>query len=374
MSRSSEQLAARADTALGISLPDGTVLSVRIEAPNGFGTIQHLATSPGLPGVWAWSASADDSRIWHVDPTSGRTSDWSIGTSGDVLGGVGGTALAACGPIAWFGSNHTLVRLDSRTGQSTHYVVPETAPIAAVDAERPPAVRGRSGVSSMACRADGTQLVIGLADATDAFRFDTADATFTRLPLPLDNEAASTAIADDGRAAIGLLPYGDRRGAHELLVFAPERTTGTEIEVGDATSVRASGNRFVIGSGARVLDTDEHLSAAAIAPDRVAPPPIGLGNQGPQPLPDGRLAVAFADGVHLVTPSTTGANVVTVRNLGDRSCDDSGVIGQPFNTVVPTTALAPGARCGIGTATIATDVDGRLYAVLDTRVVEVPLH
>jgi hypothetical protein len=41
---------------------------------------------------------------------------------------------------------------------------------------------------------------------------------------------------------------------------------------------------------------------------------------------------------------------------------------------VPTTALAPGARCGIGTATIATDVDGRLYAVLDTRVVEVPLH
>lgn len=59
-----------------------------LQIPEGYGSIQTMSGAVDHLGVWVWSASVDDSRVWRYDPVTSSTASWSLGSSADVLGGV----------------------------------------------------------------------------------------------------------------------------------------------------------------------------------------------------------------------------------------------------------------------------------------------
>jgi hypothetical protein len=145
----------------------GKVTAVIKLDPSKWSTITTIAASSSAPGVWLWTTSADDSRVWNYDPVRGTTNSWSLGSDPALRGGAALPALAACDTGVWLGIDHDLVHLDPMSGAVDHLVVPSTTPVAAVDAHRPPQLQGLSAINAVACNKG--DVAVGLADATNAF-------------------------------------------------------------------------------------------------------------------------------------------------------------------------------------------------------------
>lgn len=93
-----------------ITLPPAVgaaTVSVVATLPDGFSTPTDLVAVPGQAGVYFWSASATDSRIWHF--SQGQLTSWSLGNNANAHPGAQ-SALAVCGSKIWFGAFNTLLK------------------------------------------------------------------------------------------------------------------------------------------------------------------------------------------------------------------------------------------------------------------------
>lgn len=373
----------------GVQLDNGA--SVVVNFPDNTGT-PTLAVDPSTPGVWAWGvtggptragAIAGDSRIWHFDPTIGATKSWSIGASGDVMGGVSFPALAACPSGVWFGSNHLLLHLDPRTGAQQRSNVPSVSS-AATDAGRPDYLRGLSGVSALACdRSDGT-LLIGLSDSTTAFRFHPSTGTFDPIELPADGEVTMLAASADGDVAIGLQSVTGA-GPKRVLVVPHDGSPSRIVPVEDSAIVVADGNRFVVGSSAQIIEPGATTASGPLIPDSVVGRLDPL-TTVPWPLTGGRFMIAGYNpgpGVVVVDPSGGAGKVSTITvTIGKEPCGRAPVIDHfgPYDPAdggldpnITTTTLASDARCpieldlsvGSTPGGVMVDRSGDLYGIVN---------
>ena len=328
-------------------------------------TLTTLATQRGTGGVWAWDVGSDtdvpgkpDSRIWHYDAATGKTSSWSIGTSGDVLGGIVDPALAACAKTTWFGSNHSLIELDPTTGSIKSYTVPSVAAVPEVDATVPPGAKVRSGVQSIACSDETSSIVVGMSNASSIFVFDTSSHDFREVPLP--DHTSVTEIATDGNshAAVGLQVYGQDGVGHPTeLVLVELKTNATKaVSVTDAIRVVERNGTFMAGDvtdANRVQPVTGSVSKVAGTSSVDADPSIGAA----QTLPDGRYVVASKSGLRLI--DRTG-NVPEVRlSLGQVDCFNGGA--APDGSPLPTSP--PGESCPVLARVLVVDDLGNVFFV-----------
>jgi hypothetical protein len=383
--------AARPVTPVTVPLPNGVHLAADVSAVfefPAFTNVNVLAVDARAPGVWAWGAGgkptkagtfAADSRIWHYDPTTGTTKSWSIGTSGDVLGGVAYPALAACASGVWFGSNHLLLRLDPSTGAQRRYTVSSGAASAATDADRPD--NGMSGVTALACDAHDGTVLVGLSDSTTAFRFHPSDGTFDPIALPADGVVTMMATATDGDVAIGLQ---STRGAgpNRVMVVPHDGKPSRIVAVQNSLTVTAVGDRILVGVGAQVIEPGATNASDPLIPDSVAGK-LDPTTTAPWPLPDGRLVLRGNDpgpALIVLDPSTRGGTVSTLPvALGTQRCGRANIIDHfgPSEELggpnVTTTTIDPDAPCpitlngGPWMNTYVVDRSGDLYGFAQLR-------
>ena len=311
-------------------------------------TITTLAASSSSPGVWLWTTSADDSRVWNFDPAKGTTNSWSLGTDPALRGGAALPALAACDSGVWLGINHDLVHLDPTTGAVQHNVVPTTAPVAAVDAHRPPQLQGLSAVNAVACSKN--DVALGLADATNAFVYHLSSGLFDAVELPDSTEVVSVAITQPGEIAFGLQDYAQAKPHSVLLIGGPRGRR--VVEVSDSTHVGASGPSVVAGARAQPIDPDTATTGKALSPLLASDVIPTLGSF---PMPDGSVLVATTGGLRIADPA--GAKPARDISLGAVPClERTGPAGSA-------TAAAPGVGAANGSSSSPTSGPTRLCAI-----------
>lgn len=330
-----------------ISLDDGHWSTLRLQ----------LVPASSGGGVWLWSQSADDSRVWHYDPAVGKAVSWSLGSDPALRGGAALPQLVACPSAVWFGVDQTLVRLDPTSGTVASVSVPKAPSVAAVDAHRPPELKGLEGVDALAC--DGNDLVVGLADAAQAFRYNSTG-SFDPIALPDGTEVASIARNDAGDLALGLQDYV-AGSPHEVLVISGTQTR--TIEVADSTHVvAAAGSSFLSGVRAQSIARGASTAGAArqslLAPD--VNPTLGL-----RPLPDGRVVVATTTGLRIVDP-TNGK--IQDLSLGTVTCmnQPTGPAASPTPGSAPpvSSSASPAAPlCAVTPRAFTVDPAGNIFAI-----------
>lgn len=381
-------------------LPTGVELSagasVIMNLPSNSG-IQAMAVDPDAPGVWAWGTGSEMvsangiagfSRIWHYDPATEALRSWTLGTSGDVMAGVSFPALAACSTGVWFGSNHLLLHLDPATGAQHRYTVPPVSS-AAADASRPEYLRGLSGVMALSCDDHDGSVLVGLSDSTTAFRFHPSDGEFDPITLPADAEVTMLAASTDGDVAIGLQSVTGA-GPHRVLVVPHDGAASRIVAVQDSAVVVADGDRFVVGSGAQIIDAGATSASDPLIPDSVVGK-LDPSTTVPWPLTGGRfMIVGRPDGgrsqdasvPRVVERRSTDSGGVTSHEveLGTMYCSHA-LLMVPYGPEGPsdgsgdphvtTTTLAPDARCPVGLDAgaramgVVVDRSGDLYGIVD---------
>ena len=354
----------RASAAASVPTSTAAVQAVLRLDPATWSTITTLAASSTSPGVWLWSTSADDSRVWSYDPIKGTTNSWSLGNDPALRGGAALPALAACDSGVWLGINHDLVHLDPASGAVQHLVVPTTAPVPEVDAHRPAELRGISAIDAVACGRDA--VAVGLADAANGFVYRPAGGTFDAVELPVGNEVASVQVTDGGEVAFGLQDYAQAK-PHTVLVVGGGRTPRT-VEVADSTHLGSHGHDVFAGSRAQPIDADQGTTGAAPAPllaDDVLP---ALGSYG---LPDGTVVVGTRGGLRIVDPS--GAKPARDLSLGTVPCATrTGPQGSVVTgSKVPAPPVTTAAQCAVQARAIAVDGGGNVYVSLSSDAVVV---
>ncbi len=278
-----------------------------IVPPSGYGTIQTIAAPGDAAGAWAWSASATDSRVWHVDG-AGKSGSWSLGSDAEVRAPASQPAMAACGDQAWLGVNHTLIHLDSASGVVARFRLPETSPIAAVDAYRPPSLQGVAAIDAVAC--DGTHVAVAVSDATTGLVFDPGTKQFTTVALPDGYEAVSVALAANGRVAFGARGYGPVALPPQVLVAGFDGRHALVSSVQDASSLSVDGGRLRVGQVGQGVDLATGAVTGATVPTWVT--------DARDPLHD-RAPVEGVGGSWLAREARTGRLVVTSGGAAPRS-------------------------------------------------------
>lgn len=322
--------------------------------------VQLVPSSSGA-GVWLWSQSANDSRVWHWDPAVGKAASWSLGADSALRGGAAAPQLAACSSGVWFGVDHTLVSLDPATGAVSNVAVPAAPPVPAVDAHRPPELRGLAAVDALAC--DGTDVVVGLAGASQAFRYHPQAGSFDPIALPDGTEVVSIARSDAGELALGLQDYVAAR-PHVVMVLGSRGTR--MVEVDDSTHVATAGSAFLSGVRAQSIARGESAAGPArqtlLAPD--VNPTLGL-----RSLPDGRVVVATATGLRIVDPA--GQKAAENLSLGRVPCLER--TGTP--AAKPTPGSAPpqppptvAQLCAVTARAFTVDPAGNIFAVVSNAL------
>lgn len=232
-----------------------------------------------------------------------------------------------------------------------------------VDHHRPAALRGLSGISTLACNAQA--VVIGLDDSASAYLYDRASHSFHSIELPPDTEVAGVALNERGDLAMGLRNYGEPSAPNRVLV----RDAGVDetriVTVKDSSTVHWNGRTLLAGRGAQIIEPGAR-KAGEDAVAKVTASGATLALQGPQPLPDGRLVAAATTGIWIAGPD--GKSGTLDHTLGYASCEVV-PMGKPKvigHAVAPTTTDP--STCGIGTSLIATDQAGNVYAAMDNHV------
>lgn len=321
----------------------------------GFGTIQTFAASGTTPDVWAWSASATDSRVWHYDSQSGHATSWSLGSTGDVMGASAFPQLTACGSRAWFGIGHTLIELSSESGVLNRLTAPTGEPIPQVEAYRPANLRGISAIDALAC--SDTTLVVGLANSNTAQILDLATREFSAVSLPAEYEVASAAVARGGVIGLGLRPYGPDAATTPHLVLEVD-AAGREIRrvvVADAAHLQTDGDSFLAGSSLqRAKPGDATADPGLAAADDAGV--VSPRQSAPLLLPDGRIVRVGHDSTLRVS-GPDGATSTPV-SLGRDICGDD-------TTPIRVAEARPTdpSDCAVGARFFVGDGQGHLFVV-----------
>lgn len=322
-------------------------------------TINVMAPDPSS-GVWAWVAGKDRSELVRVTQ-AGAVQRLSMPKefASSIIPPNG---LAACSTGVWAGVGRSLVHFDG-SGRAVAFTLPETKPIAAIDAHRPSELQGLSQVSAVGCINKG--VVVGLTNASDAFTVDSAGVA-TALRLPESYQVSSLAATKDGSVLMAVQKPG-KNGSRLLSVDSVGRVGDTEVTI-DGSQVVTDGQRFF--AGREVLDRNgETVSVAS-----------PLGDENPMMTP------AITPAGVVVKPTSNGlearaadGRVSTLRLGEQRPCFFAAParlpdMGGPTSTAEDKAGQEV-ASCPLVASALAAAQDGSVFVALasisDLRIVRV---
>ena len=292
--------------------------------------------------------------------SSGKTSDWSLGSESDLAKPFARPQIAACGKRGWLGVGHEVIPLDPTTGPLKPIMLDEPARIPEAELQRPFELQGTWAVDALACH--GMQLAIGETDASRALLLDTITGTSTLIPLPAANEVKVVAMNASGIAAFGL-QAGDFTGRrHTVILAGGSLAKPSRVTVANSGSVISLGTRFLIGVLGQTLavDADGRTRLAAVT----ATVPKAFEEQGgPVAVATGHIALESKDGVIVVDLS--GATAPRLIHVGTMVCPPFAPSPPPPppGGTVATSSIPANGRCPVASNFLAAGPHGLMAFV-----------
>lgn len=281
-------------------------VSFVVPVPPGFDRPSVMAGDLDAAGVWYWSASRSDSRIFHWDATTHVLSSWSIEQVPGVrtVSGASAMAVGADGTV-WLGLNLTLVHLHPADGAIQSFAIPVPQDNAAAEGYRPPELRGLHAVQALAVGPRGV-VAVGLSASDSITLFHAKTATFSEIALPPPTEANSLTFTSSGLLVAGLNNYS----SHQVdQLFLSTLAAGEVVTVADASGVSSYGDSVVAGArtpSVMTLSTSMVESHSRPSVSGVAGGPFSAAaSAGARMLSHGMVAVADGQDVRVVGDGAT---------------------------------------------------------------------
>ena len=258
-------------------------------------------------GVWFYSASRTDARIFHATATSTDLESWPLGADDAIRSPFMFPVLAFDGDgNVWVGVNTILVELNPATGTVTRYPIGPIAGLPPKDRYGPPEIQGFHAVIALA--ANGSLLTVGVSGSQLLQLFDLKTRTFrASVQLPANTEVSALRYFPGGEPlAVGVANYDTHLVNTVLLATSGGHIFGT-VQVPDAFHLGDGGTDVLAGSNNPAL-IDSHGSATQLSIPSVVGGSL-LANGGTNRLPNGDFV--FVNPTEMVVASQSGRVIAT---------------------------------------------------------------
>lgn len=255
-------------------LPTGT--NYEVDLPEGFESPAALAPATGSGGVWFWSESSSDARLFYWGGPGQSLSSWDLGVPSQVGLVTGIQNAITVGPSGdvWIGANDTLVQFDPTSATLSFVSVPEPTDSSQVENSRPPAIRGLHSIEGLAVNSRGS-IAIAMSAAQSIPIYDPASHAFSQLALPTNTSPIGVAYTSDDTLGVAL----NNAGSPDMIYMNSSTGTSSTMSA-PAQFVRADGSDLFVGDsggpGENISSSSSQAQDANAAWPQGAPQPIRL--------------------------------------------------------------------------------------------------
>lgn len=306
-----------------------SVVSFDSNLPAGFDPVRLLAGDTAQPGVWFWSASRTESRMFF-QPDHGALQSWRLGIddASRLPQGPGGLAIDPGGD-AWFAINSRLFHVTRSSGLVGIIDLPAPAAADVIAVPGPPELQNIHPASALAVNA--TTVAVGVVGASILDVVTRSSGTVRTVRLPTGTDVVALGYFRDGTLAVGLTDETSHDAKEVMLLHTDGSLQGPvaveESSVISSSPSAASGEPVLIGGVAPEYLYSNGMTASDTGISDAAPTEPGGG--GPERAPDGRIVYPSSDGVGVHSPGASNTSDIQFPQL---YC---GPLGQPGEPVCP---------------------------------------
>lgn len=336
---------------------DSPLITSAVGIPANYDRPSALAPDSKLDGVWFWTSSATDARLFFWDAAAQKLESWVVGTDAADRRPFLDPSLAVTSTDVWIGFNQILARLDIKTGDVSRVTLPKTPVNPASDAFLPSEMKGLQAVRSLAVGPTG-RVAVAIDNAAVLELYDPATQAFKQLALPTAHSATAVQFSSTGTLFAGMRDYGTGKATEVLITTQEGASKIVSVPDADTLSLDPNGTDMTVGALLpTALSGDGSASAVAL--------PSAPANSSLTVTPNSTGIRTLADGRHLATVNVgivtwrdgTGLSVVPFPHT---KCPE---FRYPINTpTLPRDKTLPGsALCVDRPAVLAIDPSGNIW-------------